>query len=61
VKRFLGEPAGGILEGGMQVGREMVGVENRGAGLERRRYPLLEGHDGEERKGVDVTSARFLI
>jgi hypothetical protein len=50
VKRLLGEPAGGVLEGGMQVGRKVVCIEDRGAGLKRRRYPLLERHDGEGKR-----------
>lgn len=58
---FAGEAAGGVLEGVVEVGGEVVGLEEGGAGLEGRGDCVFEGHvwvwsgvrrEGEGRDGV---------
>ena len=44
VQRLAGKAGGCVLERRGEVRRQMVRVEDGGAGLERRGYALLEGH-----------------
>ena len=41
---LAGEAAGGIFEGVVEMGGKVVGVEDGGAGLERRGDRVLERH-----------------
>lgn len=44
MQRPAREAARGVLERGDEMWREVVGVEDRGPGLERRRDVILERH-----------------
>lgn len=44
MKSLPGEPLGSVLEGFIKMGRQVLDVEDGGAGLQRRRNATLESH-----------------